>query len=515
MENERDYLHNYIFSSKFAEQTLNSLNECISMTDMEDYIIFINDAFERTYGFSKNELIGKNINIIRSNNNDPSITKNILPSTLKGSWVGRIYNKRKDGTEFLVSLRTGIVRNDLGEPIALVGSAIDLTETLLAEEKLQAAQDKYRALFNEIKDVVYESTPEGNLIDINASGIELFGYKNREEALSVNVTNGLYVFPEDRDKFKQLIEKYGFVKNYEILIKTKDNEHLIVLETAYANKNKDGKVISYRGILRDISDLKKTEQQLKNYVKELAKVNKQLLESEEELKNINHSKDRLFSIIGHDLRSPFTALIGFSDYLIEDIDELEKNEISLYARKINESAKNIFSLLENLLDWSRIETGRINPEYEEFSIKSIADTAIQLLKANAQNKNVEVINNIKNGVFVIADKNMISSAIRNILSNAIKFTLPGKQIVFESETTEKYATVSIKDEGVGMSAEVLNRLFDFRANHSTLGTRNEKGCGLGLIISKELVEKNGGKIFVESELNQGSKFSIMLLKAQV
>jgi len=223
VENERDYLHNYIFSSKFAEQTLNSLNECISMTDMEDYIIFINDAFERTYGFSKNELIGKNINIIRSNNNDPSITKNILPSTLKGSWVGRIYNKRKDGTEFLVSLRTGIVRNDLGEPIALVGSAIDLTETLLAEEKLQAAQDKYRALFNEIKDVVYESTPEGNLIDINASGIELFGYKNREEALSVNVTNDLYVFPEDRDKFKQLIEKYGFVKNYEILIKTKDN----------------------------------------------------------------------------------------------------------------------------------------------------------------------------------------------------------------------------------------------------------------------------------------------------
>ncbi len=515
MEYERNYLNNYIFSSKFAEQTLNSINECISITDMEDYLIFVNDAFERVYGYCKNELIGKNINIIRSNNNNPAITKEILPSTLKGSWVGRIYNKRKDGTEFLVSLRTGIVRNDLGEPIALVGSAIDLTETLLAEEKLQAAQDRYRSLFNEIKDVVYESTPDGKLVDINASGIELFGYKSKDDALSVNVTKDLYVFPEDRDKFKQLIEKFGYVKNYEILIKTKDNEHLVVLETAYANKDKNGEVVSYRGILRDITEVKKTEQQLKNYVKELAKVNKQLLESEEELRNINHSKDRLFSIIGHDLRSPFTALIGFSDYLIEDIDELEKGEITLYARKINESAKNIFSLLENLLDWSRIETGRINPEYEEFSMNSIADNAIQLLKANAQNKNVEVINNIPNGVFVIADRNMISSAIRNILSNAIKFTLPGKKIVFESELNEKYAKISITDEGVGMSAEVLNNLFDFKSSHTTLGTRNEKGCGLGLIISKELVEKNGGKIFVESELNKGSKFSIMLLKAHI
>ncbi len=514
MENEINNVHKQFFSSKFAEQTLNSINECISITDMQDYIIFVNNAFLQTYGFTKEEIIGQNIALIRSNKNNPEITKQILPCTLQGGWEGRIYNKRKDGTEFLISLRSGIVRDDEGNPIALVGSALDLTNTIKAEEKLQEAQDRYRSLFNDIKDVVYESTPDGKLVDINQTGIELFGYKTKEETLNIDVAKDLYVFPEDRDRFKSLVETRGYVKNYEILIKRKDNEHVVVLETAYAYKNKDGQVISYRGILRDITDVKRTEQQLKNYVKELAKVNKQLLESEEELRNINIAKDKLFSIIAHDLRSPFTALIGFSDYLVEDLEDLQPKEIRMFAGRINDSAKNVYNLLENLLEWSRIESGRINPDFEEFEINTVIESSVSLLKGNAFNKKIEIINNVDPGLYIIADKNMISSVIRNLISNAIKFTYPEKQIIIASEINDKYVAVSVTDEGVGMEGHILENLFNSNAHQTTLGTSNEKGSGLGLVICKELVEKNGGRITVRSAPKAGSTFTINLLKAK-
>ena len=506
---------NTFYNERIAEQTLNSLNECISITDMEDNILFVNDSFLTTYGYTKDELIGKHITLVRANNNQSQTNNEILPKTLNGAWEGTILNKKKDGTEFWVLLRTGIVKDEFGNPVALVGSAIDQTEKIKAETKLKEVQDRYRQLFNDIKDVVYESSPEGKLIDINTSGLELFGYESKEELLKIDLVKDLYVNPEDRDKFKSIVENLGYVKNYELTIKRKNGEHLVVLETSFAHKDKSGKVISYRGILRDITEIKRAEQQLKNYVKELAKVNKQLLESEIELKNINKAKDRLFSIIAHDLRSPFTGLIGFSDYLVEDIEELTSDEIKTYAKKINEASKNIYNLLENLLEWSRIERGSITPEFEEFDINAVIESAIYILRANASNKEITIVNNIDKALYVYADQNMVSSVIRNILSNAIKFTYTGKSIYIYGSKEAEYIEIKVRDEGKGMDEKTRSMLFDPMLHVSELGTRNEKGSGLGLIICKELIEKNGGKISCESEPEKGSTFIVRLLKAKI
>ncbi|HPN38015.1 MAG TPA: PAS domain-containing sensor histidine kinase [Melioribacteraceae bacterium] len=501
------------YNEKIAEQTLNALNECISITDMQDNILFVNNSFLNTYGYTKEELIGKHITVVRANN-DSFLSTEILPKTLNGAWEGKVLNRKKDGTEFWVHLRTGIVKDENGNLVALVGSATDLTEQIKAEAKLKEVQDKYRQLFNEIKDVVYESSPKGKLLDINNSGLELFGYESKQELLEIDVVNDLYVNANDREKFKTIIESFGYVKNFELTIKRKNGEHLVVLETALANKDKDGNVISYRGILRDITETKRAEGQLKNYVKELAKVNKQLLENEEELKNINKAKDRLFSIIAHDLRSPFTGLIGFSDYLVEDIDDLTKVEIKTYAKKINEASKNIYNLLENLLEWSRIERGSIIPEFEEFDVNAVIESAIYILRANASNKEINIINNINKALYVYADQNMISSVIRNILSNAIKFTYQGKSIFINGIKKEKEIEIIIKDEGKGMEEKTRAMLFNPMMHVTELGTQNEKGSGLGLIICKELVEKNGGKIECESELGKGSSFKVVLQRAK-
>lgn len=187
---------------KLAEHTFNSLRECISITDMDDNLIYVNDAFLKTYGFRRDEIFGLNIKKLRSPHNDPQKVKESRPTTLKGGWEGEIYNRKKDGTDFMISLRTSMVKDDNGEPIALVGTAIDLTERKKYEDELRKSEKKFYKLFQEIKESVYESTPEGRLVDINPSGVELFNYDSKEELMKVDIVKDLYVNPKEREQFK-------------------------------------------------------------------------------------------------------------------------------------------------------------------------------------------------------------------------------------------------------------------------------------------------------------------------
>jgi PAS domain S-box-containing protein len=361
---------------------LQSISECVSITDMEDNIIFVNQAFLRTYGYEEHELVGKNIKIVRSENNPTEITRQILPSTLKGGWKGQIMNRRKDGTEFPIQLSTGIIRDDDGKPVALVGVAEDISERKQAEDRLRnalsllsatlestadgilvvdtegkatsfnrkflelwripsdiatsrddskmlkfvldqlknpkgflsrvnelyanpeaegydvlefkdgrvferysqpqrvggrvvgrvwsfrdvtarmKAEENYRHLFEESKDVVFISTPEGKFLDINAAGVELLGYASKEELVKVDIAKDLYDSPKDREKYQQELAAKGFVKDYPLTIKRKDGERLSVLETATPVRDESGRVIAYRGIIHDVTQQKRIQDAL-------------------------------------------------------------------------------------------------------------------------------------------------------------------------------------------------------------------------------------------------------------
>ncbi|MGE5429875.1 MAG: PAS domain S-box protein [Syntrophomonadaceae bacterium] len=511
---------------KLLGNTLESIREGVSITDMNDILIYVNDAFTNIYGFSREEIIGKNISVVRSDKNLPEVVRQILPKTIEGGWEGEIFNRKKDGTDFLISLRTSIVRDKGGAPIGLVGACFDITERKLAEESLKKSEENYRSLFEETKDVVYVSSPEGNFLEINPAGLDLFGYNSREELLNADIASNFYSDPEARKNFKAKLEKEGFVKNYEISIRTKDGRKLTVLETSSALKNKEGKIIAYRGMLRDITFIKHTEAKLKEYVGELQNnkfemeknaselelLNSQLTRSELELKELNASKDKFFSIIAHDLRSPFTSLIGLSGIIVNDCDSLNSEEIKAFATGINKSAKNIFNLLENLLQWSRIQTGGMEFNPVKIDMCEVAEQTISMLMGNALKKNIELFSEIPLGSYVYADKNMISSVLQNLASNAVKFTAGGGTVKIYCRENNNQLEISVKDNGIGISGKDLQKLFRIDVHHTTMGTANEKGTGLGLALCKELVEKNRGTICVQSQPGEGSVFSFILPK---
>ncbi|MEW6701842.1 MAG: PAS domain-containing sensor histidine kinase [Bacteroidota bacterium] len=388
-----------------------------------------------------------------------------------------------------------------------------VTDRIEADKMLSEARDKYHNLFMELKDTIYESTPEGKFVELNPAGMEMFGIKSLDELKNIDIAKDIYINSDDRAKALSEFEKKGFIKDYEINIRRLTGEVLTVLETSMAVKDKDGKIISMRGILRDITERKKNEGKLKQLIERLEYVNNQLKESEEELKNTNASKDRFFSIIAHDLRSPFSSLLNFSEFLIEDIDELSKDEIKSFAGKINEAARIVFSLLENLLQWSRIQSGKMPYQPSSFNIFYKINQVITLLNNNSDNKKIKIINDVAANAIVFADNDMVFSVIQNLLSNAIKFTNEGGIIIIRSNSLENDIEISITDNGVGIKEEDLTKLFRIDIQYTTYGTRDEKGSGLGLILCKEMIERNRGKISVTSKHSEGTTFTFTLPKS--
>lgn len=240
--------------------------------------------------------------------------------------------------------------------------------------------------------------------------------------------------------------------------------------------------------------------------KKLLVSNKKVQQQNLELQELNATKDKFFSIISHDLKGPLNSLTSFSGLLINHTDSLSKDEIRMLAKDLDKSLKNLFALLENLLEWSRAQTGNIEFKPEAFDLAGLLDQNKTLLQTQAQNKQITIENVSTFPVTVNAHRHSINTVIRNLISNAIKFTPEGGTITLALKPGPEQLIVSVKDTGVGMSTEVIQKLFRIDAKHTTKGTADEKGTGLGLILCREFVEKNGGRIWVESTPGKGSVF---------
>lgn len=238
----------------------------------------------------------------------------------------------------------------------------------------------------------------------------------------------------------------------------------------------------------------------------LKESNEQLTISEEKFKQSNAMKDRFFSLISHDLRSPLGAIKLQLEMISSMADQLTKEEIVSMIQTLEEAANRTFSLLENLLHWSRVQQGREEFNPESIELSSLVEDSISLHSINSLKKEITVIKRIHEDLIVYCDGNMISTVVRNLLSNAIKFTPSGGQIVIIASAEGDFATVSVADTGVGMDEESLAKLFRIDVSFSMPGTENEKGTGLGLILCKEYIERNGGKISVSSTIGLGTAF---------
>ena len=233
---------------------------------------------------------------------------------------------------------------------------------------------------------------------------------------------------------------------------------------------------------------------------------KQIEQLNIQLEKVNMDKDRFIAILSHDLKSPFTAILGFLEILLENLQNLNRNEIKKHVNIINDASRHTFNLLEDLLTWTRAHSGKIPFNPKLLRLKEVFDHVLKVMKESASSKKISVIYHEEEEVYVIADIDMLMAILRNLVSNAIKFTKPGGTVKVTAEKKPRDIEISVSDNGVGMMPDQMKELYDITKFMSTTGTANERGSGFGLLICKEFVEKHCGKLSVTSEFGKGSDF---------
>lgn len=249
----------------------------------------------------------------------------------------------------------------------------------------------------------------------------------------------------------------------------------------------------------------------------IARVNTQigLKRATEELRILNANKDKFFSIIAHDLKGPFQGLLGLTEMLQDNFDRLEQEQKLTIIDDIHTSAFKFYAMLDNLLMWARVQMGRAKADKITFRLRELISEIFEIMKHNANNKKISLINNIDENVVVFGDRNLTNRILHNLISNSIKFNTENGIITCSANLVGSIYEISVSDNGIGIKPEALAKIFKIGENISTQGTSGEVGTGLGLILCSELAELNGGKIFVESKLGEGSKFTFTMAKSSM
>jgi len=369
----------------------------------------------------------------------------------------------------------------------------EIIERKRIELALIESRQKYHDLVELLPETIYEADPTGKLTFLNDTGLSLFGYEPSE--LDKDILLDEFVAPESRDDMHMHMESvYGRKKPDRAIMNGKTKNGMAfpfsIHSVPVLFKNR---CIGTRGIIINLTEQKHYEDRLQK--------------NAEDLKALNNSKDKLFSIIAHDLRSPFSSFLGFTEILDEEIESLPEDELHMIITSMRKSASNLYQLTENLLEWALLHREITKFEPAAVQLAPLVQSCVDLTIDNARRKNIDIKIDIPTTMEVTADTHMLQTIIRNLMSNAIKFTHKGGNIQMSARVNEEHLiTLAVKDNGIGIPAEMLNSIFLIDSSNKTKGTDGELSTGLGLILCKEFVEKHGGKIWVESEEGKGSTF---------
>ncbi len=373
-------------------------------------------------------------------------------------------------------------------------------------DQLQKELNRYKKIITKINEFLWSAVIENGKEDIfYTSSIEnLTGYLPEEvkampeRGLSLIVPEDFSEVRHELNSFENNPAKTNLSLIYRIY--KKSGEIIWVKESIFVERDSDGKIIRYDGIVTDISELKEVESKL--------------VKSQESLQILNKSKDRFISIISHDLRAPFTSILGFAEILLNETD-LTDADRQEYLTYIYDSSLHQLQLVNYLLDYSRLQTGRIKVEPQRINAKYLVNNCISSLTGNVIRKNITIRVNVPEDINIKADERLITQALTNLLSNAIKFTNEGKSIeITVGMFKEGFIEFVVKDEGIGIPENCKEKLFQFDQKYTTEGTKGEKGTGLGLMLVKEIIDKHGGTIWFYSEQNEGSEFHFTVPKAR-
>ena len=399
--------------------------------------------------------------------------------------------RRKDG-KYIWFQDVGRIEHKEDNFVKITGISNNITKRKEIEQKTKESEEKFRIISENANEGIILIDNEGTVTYANPSVEKIFEYKPEEiKGEDVHKKLAFGIFNEEHQKKFEKWQSTGKgdaidTKSYfDISTKSGMQKTIELSISSIDHKNEWNAV----GIIHDVTQEK---------------------EAEKRLKELNASKDKMFSIISHDLRSPFSGFLSLTEFLKDEVETISKDDLKQISDAILKSANSLYDLLDDLLRWSQSQRGKTPFKPEKLNLNELVFDNVSLMTKTALDKKIKIINNCRKKMPVIIDGNMINTVIRNLLSNAVKFSYPNSDIQVECSKSKHFVSVSVIDNGKGMSKEVMEQIFAVSDEKIQTGTVNEKGTGLGLVICKEFIEKHGGEIFVESEPEKGSKFTFSL-----
>lgn len=471
-------------------------DDSIVVTDIDGKIEFVNSKFCDITGYSYQEAIGKNPGILRTEHHPDSYYKTMWNTLNLGQkWDGEFLNRKKSGELYWEHARIKPIFDKKEKIINFVATKTDITAQKRLLEDLQNSKERYLNLFKNASDAIFIADAESGLIvDANQQASNLIGVPIKE---IIGMHQSMLHPVEMKEK---VIKEFStFSERRKILIETKvkhaDGREIPVEINDSGVFIQDNKKFVI-GSFRDVTDRKIAEMKI--------------VKQTDELHNLIAVKDKFLSIIAHDLRNPFTVLLGMSEMLLMNVRQLELDKIEELIKKINLAAKQNYRLMENLLSWALIQKGNIVFNPVPVELNELFNENIRFHKEKSNLKDIEILNILNGKMQIMADEDMLQMIIRNLVANSLKYTDFGGKIILNAKIIDGNVEISVTDNGVGISKEISATLFTSDQNKTTTGTNREKGSGLGLILCKEFVNMHNGSIKVESEVGKGSSFKILL-----
>ncbi|MCH8325298.1 MAG: PAS domain S-box protein [Bacteroidetes bacterium] len=488
-----------LFSSIF-----NSSNDGIALIRDNNFEL-VNTSFANIFGYeSGKDLLGLNFLSLTDEKDSKKVGEYL--KLIKGG--DKLYTKfeflarQKDKANFYCEASASVF--DVNNIKYLVIIARDITEKKRSQEIIKRSEEKFRNITENIDDFLYTFEKIGKSLRpvFYTASVEKITHYTQDDFLNDGKMLLKIIHPDDfadvkkkmRNLFKSRIQVSGEI---EFRIISKFGNVVWVRNKLNIVRNSKGEIQKLYGLVTDISLRKKAELELKK--------------SSDKLVKLNETKDRFIEIISHDLRTPFSSVVGFTDLLLND-KELNEEEKTQYIKYIQESANSMLALVNSLLDWTRLQTGRVRFEPDRCNIKEIINSSISLMSGVALQKNIKLVEKIDEDTNVFIDKDLIQQVFNNLLSNAIKFTNEDGEIIISKRPFDKsrFIEFSVKDNGIGIKEENIDKLFNVDTKYTSEGTKGEKGSGLGLSLVKEIIIKHGGDIRAESIYGLGTEFIFTL-----
>ncbi|MBE9467662.1 MAG: PAS domain S-box protein [Bacteroidetes bacterium] len=481
---------------KSEEKYKNILNNMIDVyyqSDNEQNLICINPSGVKELGYdNEEELLGKNFpkDIYYFEDDRAKFLSAIQKEGVVKNF--EILLKNKDGKALSFEANSKFMYNNSGKRIGVEGIMRNISKRKASSLEIT----KLSTAIKQSPTTILITDLQGNIEYANPHFEKLTGY-TAKEVMGLNPKN----FNSGKTSNKTYVEMWKTISSGktwkgEFINKKKNGEEFIEKAIVSPIKNDKNEIVNYIAVKEDITKQKDIEEELKT--------------AKEQAEGLNATKDKFFSIIAHDLKSPFNAILGFSNLLLLNHKKISKEKREEYIENISKSSQNAYNLLENLLVWARTQQGAVNFSPEKISLKSLFKNIVELHTKIALGKKITLNYFLTDDININADRNMITSVLHNLITNALKFTNIKGSVNISAMLIEKNVKITVEDNGVGIDKKTQNKIFGLNTSQSKLGTAGETGTGLGLVLCKEFVEKHNGKIWVESELEKGSRFIFTL-----